>query len=213
MSVCRVCMFSSLPVCLSVLRSLPVLCSALYSKCYHLFCSFLLFFKFNRHLRHGAYWCSHSLAHMSMLLFRLHLSSSNSCVRVSKRAYALTSSSIFIYIYRYIHMYICYGYSVLDTHILYIQIIIRLYVSVARRFAWCIHSCDLMFKGLYFDIHTYLYFLSIHACHIHIHELNLCIHPSFPSVFSSILSLLVPIHQHKYVLLFVCLHQHCSKLK
>ena len=62
-------------------------------------CSF--FYKFNRHLCHGAYWCIHNPAHMS----NLHLPFSNSCVRVSKHVYAFSISSIFIHTYRHVHMY------------------------------------------------------------------------------------------------------------
>jgi len=54
MSLCRVCMISSLPVFLPVLRVLRVSCSVLYFLTTFLF-SFLFFYNFNRHLCHGAY--------------------------------------------------------------------------------------------------------------------------------------------------------------
>jgi len=38
---------------------------------------FLSFYKFNRHLCHGAYWCTHNPAHMSILFFHLYLPISN----------------------------------------------------------------------------------------------------------------------------------------
>jgi len=74
----------------------------------HLYVSCSFFYKFNRHLCHGAYWCTHNPAHMPIPLFRLHLPFSNflpGCVCVSKHTYAFPSSSIFIHTYRHIHMY------------------------------------------------------------------------------------------------------------
>jgi len=48
-------------------------------------------------------------AHMSVLLFYLHVYYSNSCVCVSKRVYVPASSSIFVHIYSHFHMYcLCY---------------------------------------------------------------------------------------------------------
>ena len=50
-----------------------------------------------------------------------------------------------------------------------IPIVIRLCVPASRGFARCLHTCDPMFKGLYFSIHTCLYcFLWIHTHHVHI---------------------------------------------
>jgi len=54
MSLCRVCMLSSLPVFLPVLRVLRVLCSVRYFLTTFVF-SFFFFYKFNMHLCHGAY--------------------------------------------------------------------------------------------------------------------------------------------------------------
>jgi len=66
-------------------------------------------YKFNRHLCHGAYWCTHKSANMSKLLFHLHLHFSTSCVCVCKNVYAFPFSSIFVHIYRHFHMYcLCY---------------------------------------------------------------------------------------------------------
>jgi len=44
----------------------------------------VFFYKFNRHLCHGAvaYWCTHSIAHMPVLLFLLHFHLSNLCACV-----------------------------------------------------------------------------------------------------------------------------------
>ena len=52
---------------------------------------------------------THNPAHMSVLLFYLHVYYSNSCVCGSKCAYAFPSSSIFVHIYRHFRMYcLCY---------------------------------------------------------------------------------------------------------
>ena len=69
--------------------------------------SFFFFYKFNTHLCHGAYWCTHNPAHMPILLFHLPLPFSNSCICVSKHVYVFPSSSIFIYIYRHIAIFMC----------------------------------------------------------------------------------------------------------
>ena len=94
--------------------------------------SFFFFYKFNRHLCHSAFWCTHNPAHMSRLLFHLHLlfSSLNSCVCVSKQVYAFPSSSIFIHTYRHIHMHVCFDYSVMTPYNLHAPIIKRLCVPV-----------------------------------------------------------------------------------
>jgi len=63
------------------------------------------FYKFNSHLCHGAYWCTHNPAHMAVLLFHLHLPFSNFCVCLSKHVSAFPSSFIFIHTYHRIHMY------------------------------------------------------------------------------------------------------------
>jgi len=71
--------------------------------------SFSFFYKFNRRLCHGAYWCTHKPANMPRLHFHLHLHFSTSCVCVCKNVYAVPSSSIFVHIYRHFHMYgLCY---------------------------------------------------------------------------------------------------------
>jgi len=129
-------MFSSPPVVLPVLRALRVLCSvpcALQTLCWLVpFSASSFFYKFNKHLCHSAYWCTHNPAHMSILLFHLHLPFSNSCVCVSKHVYAFPSSSTFIHTYRHICMYglcsvvhfypsFCFLFSVstnlIDTHV------------------------------------------------------------------------------------------------
>ena len=142
-------------------------------------------FNFNMHLCHGPNWCTHSLDHMPISLLHLYVHFSNPYVCVLKNLYALTPSSIFIHIYRHIYMYACFNYSILATYNLYVPLGIRPYISVRRRFAWCKHTCDPMFKGLYFNIHTYLYSMTIHTWHVHTHLLNFCVHLHFPSMRSS----------------------------
>jgi len=63
------------------------------------------YYKFDRHLCHGANWCTHNPAHLPVFLSNLHLHFSNSCVCVSKHVYAFPSSSILIHIYCHIHKY------------------------------------------------------------------------------------------------------------
>jgi len=94
---------------LPVLRALRVLCSV---PCSLQTLSWLVPFstcsfsyKFNKYLCHSAYWCTHNPAHMSILLFHLHLPFSNSCVCVSKLVNTIPSCSIFLRTYRHIRMY------------------------------------------------------------------------------------------------------------
>jgi len=111
----------SMSVCLFLWVS--VVCDAFFSTCLstcfaHAACfvfgsvfittfwySFFFFYEFKRQLFHGAYWCTHNPAHMPILLFHQHLYYSDSYVCVSKNVYAFPSSSIFIHIYRHIHMH------------------------------------------------------------------------------------------------------------
>ena len=138
--------------------------------------SFLFFYKFNRHLLHGAYCCTHNLAPILILCFLLHLHFCNSCVCVCQLVFALSSSSIFLHIYHHICMYICFGYFVVTTYILCTPIIIRLCVPAPRGWARCWHNCDSMFKGLCFNILTCLCFLQIHTYHVHIKNVQFCEH-------------------------------------
>jgi len=122
------CVYAFFPTCLSacVARAVCfVFCSIFLTT--FLF-SFFFFYKFNRHLCHGAYWCTHNPAHMPRFLFHLHLHFSISCVCVSKHVYAFPSSSIFIHTYRHIPMYICFDYSVMTPYKLYALIMKRLCV-------------------------------------------------------------------------------------
>ena len=86
------------------------------------------------------------------------------------------SFSIFIYIFRLISMYVCSNYPILATHNMYIPIMKFNCLPIPRRFARCVHTCDPMFKCLYFNIHTYYYSLSIHTLHVHIILFLFCLH-------------------------------------
>jgi len=142
--------------------------------------SFFFSYKFHRHLCHGAYWCTCSPAHMATFLFHLHFYLSNSCVCVCQLVYALPSPSTFIYNCRHIHMYTCNTYCIMITYNLNIPIIIRLCVPASKGFAQSLHTCDSMLKGFYFNIPTCLYFLWILPSHVHIKNVELCMHLPLP---------------------------------
>jgi len=96
--VCVVC------VCFLLYLSFYLCCGrCVFCVLFHVHNTFL--YEFNRHLCHGAYWCTHNPARMSILLFHLHLRFSNPCVCVCQRVYVFPSSSIFIHTNRHIHMY------------------------------------------------------------------------------------------------------------
>jgi len=131
LSVClfpRVCV-----VCVCFLLCLSFyLCCARCVFCVRFLFSFFFFYKSNRHLCRGAYWCTRNPAHMPIFLFHLHLHFSNSCVCVPKHVYTFPSSSIFIHIYRHIHMYICFEYCVMTPYNFYAPIIKHLYVPAPK---------------------------------------------------------------------------------
>jgi len=162
-----------------------------YSYVWFVFCSIsitiflfssLLFYTSNRHVCHGAYWCTHEPAHMPRLLFHLHLHSSKSCVCVFKHVCTCPSSFIFINIYRYTRvcvlcdvLYIAiYSYlpsfstNLIDTYeTLTVDVLIPLLISLSSVF-FCISI---------FVIHTY-------ACtNLHIHFPSL----TYPCTFIAIL--------------------------
>jgi len=155
--------------------------------------SFFFSYKFNRHLCHGAYWCTHNLAHKIILRFLLHFHFCDSCVYVCQLVYALPSSSIFIHIYRLIYMYICFDYYVLTPYILYTPMMIRLCIPAPRGWARCWHTCDFMFKGLYFSNHPCLRFLWIHTYHVQTKNVQFCVHLPLHYVRSLTMSLSVSI--------------------
>jgi len=117
---------------------------------------------------------------MTTFLFCLHFHLSNSCVCVCQLVYALPSPSTFIYNYRHIHMYIYNNYCIMINCNLNIPIMIRLCVPASKGFAQSLHTCDSMLKGFYFNIPTCLYFLWILPSHVHIKNVDLCIHLPFP---------------------------------
>jgi len=47
-----------------------------------------------------------------------------------------------IHMFRHIHVYICFDYSVMIPYNLYAPIIIRLCVRAPRSFAQCLHTSD-----------------------------------------------------------------------
>jgi len=124
-----------------------------------------------------------------------------------------TSFFMFIYIYRPISMYVCFKYPILTTYHMYAPIKIRICVPITWRFAQCIHTCDPMFKDLYFNILICLYFLSIRAYHVRIKLLNfVCSSLSHLCVLQHC-HYLYPLYSPQYVLMFLYLHQDCFKWK
>ena len=122
-----------------------------------------------------------------------------------------TSFFMFIYIYR--PMYVCSNYPILTTYHMYAPIKIRICVPITWRFAQCIHTCDPMFKDLYFNILICLYFLSIRAYHVRIKLLNfVCSSLSHLCVLQHC-HYLYPLYSPQYVLMFLYLHQDCFKWK
>jgi len=75
----------------------------------HLFVLFLLFLRIQyiSLARCSCYMLDP--AHISVLLFYLHVFYSNFCVCVCKHVYAISSSCMFVHMYRHFHMYcLCY---------------------------------------------------------------------------------------------------------
>jgi len=123
--------------------------------------SFFLFYKFNRHLCHGAYWCTHNPGYVPKFLVHLHLHFSNSCVCASKQICAFPSSSIFIHTYLHFHMYVLssvlysqapflfsfpFSTNLIDTYVTVpIHVLITLLISLSS-VSFCISI---------FVIHTY----------------------------------------------------------
>jgi len=137
--------FPSSPIFIHIYRHIHMygLYSVLYLSSFYLISSFNFFF--NRHLCHGAYWCTHNLAHILILRFLLYLHFGNSCVCVRHLVYALHSCSLFIHIYRHIYLYICWDYSVMAPYKLYTSIIISLGVPAptgwSRAHVWMSTPC------------------------------------------------------------------------
>jgi len=135
-------MLSSLSVCLSVLRALRVLSSVPNSKPLFFCFPTFLFYEFNGQLCHRAYWCTHSLAHMPILLFLLHSHLSSLWVCVFQLVYAFPNSSTFIYNYHHIHMCIHDDHSVMTTCNMNIPIKIRLCVPSWGDFCTLLTTCS-----------------------------------------------------------------------
>ena len=124
MRLCRVCMLFSLSVFLPVLRALRVLCSVFCSKFLTSFLfSFCPFYKFNRHLCHGAYSCTHKPANMpnffsicifiSLIPAYVYL---NMFTHFSPLPYSHTFMAIFICMvcvlfYTYYHLFLFFFFS------------------------------------------------------------------------------------------------------
>ena len=114
---------------------------SLYSCVYFVWCSIFIaiylyasffFYKFNRHLWNGDYWCTHNLSDILILRFLLHFQFCDPYVCVRQFAYALPPSSIPMHIYRHIDMYACFDYSAMTPYKLYTPIIISFCVPAAK---------------------------------------------------------------------------------
>jgi len=124
---------------------LSVFCALLFCVLLHIH-NHLCIFKFNMHLCHGPYWCTHTLAHMPIFLFYLHLHSCNSCLCVFKQLYALTYLLPYIYVRLQIYIHIStlmYIFSPLHTRV-FIRIHIHLFPPS--------YSCVFIFQFLYVHI-------------------------------------------------------------
>ena len=119
--------------------------------------SLFFFYKFSRHLCHGAYLCTHNPTHMPKFLFHLHLHFSISCVCESKHVYAFPSSSIFIHIYRHIQMYVLC--SVLYSHnpALMPILLFHLHLPFANS-SFCVSKHVYAFPSSSIFIHMYHHF-------------------------------------------------------
>ena len=69
------------------------------------------------------------------------------------------STSFLFHIHNVYMCQLLFNYHVQTTYNMNIPITIRVCVPVDEGFASCLHICDLIFKGLYFNIHTFLSFL------------------------------------------------------
>ena len=116
--------------------------------------SFFSFYKFNTQLCHGAYWCTHNHTHMPELLFQLHLCLFNSCVCVSTLVHASPSISIFIYIYRRIHVYVLFCSIFTTTFLFGFLLFYQSNSHLRHRAYWCTHDPAHM-PGLLFHLHLH----------------------------------------------------------
>jgi len=82
---------------------MSALCSVLYLQPSFCFL-FFFFYKFSRHLCHGAYWCTHNPAHMPRLLpICIFLSLIPAYVNLSMYTHNPAHRSIFLHYYTYTH--------------------------------------------------------------------------------------------------------------
>ena len=86
------------------------------------------------------------------------------------------------------------------TYNLCLPILIRIYVPVPRQLARCIHTCDPMFRSLYFIFHTYPYLLSIHTYHAHTNVFSFVYAPPLPifAFFNTVFIRTYSIHLNTY---------------
>jgi len=136
MGLCRVCMISSLPVFLPVLRALLCLCLLLYSE---LTFYYLSSFPANSKQVFGrCSWYTHDPAQMSTLLSYLHVYFSNSCVCVSEPVYAFPSASIFVHIYH--HFHVCFLWRALYLYPCFCAFL--LFLKLNRHLYYGVYSCN-----------------------------------------------------------------------
>ena len=109
---------------------------------------------------------------MPILVLHLHLPFSYSGLCVFKHVYAFPSSSIFIHMYRHIHMYICFDCSVMTPCNLYAPTIKRLSAPVPSNVARYLYTCDPIFKGRYLSNRLCLRFLKTQTYHVHIQKVK-----------------------------------------
>jgi len=114
----------------------------------------------------------HDPALMPILVLHLHLPFSYSGLCVFKHVYAFPSSSIFIHMYRHIHMYICFDCSVMTPCNLYVPIMKSLSVPAPSDVDRYFHTCYPMFKGPYVSNRRCLRSLRMHTCHSHIQKVK-----------------------------------------
>ena len=65
--------FPPLPYSYTLIAIFICMVCVLFYTSTHLFLSFFCFYKFHRHLCHGAYWCTHNPARIPVLFFHLYL--------------------------------------------------------------------------------------------------------------------------------------------
>ena len=109
------------------------LCSALYLSPSFCFFSFF-FYKINRHLGHGAYWCMHNPSHMPRLLpiciFICHLPNSHTLILTSK----------YTYIFQYILLPLLYEPLVPLCCLLHVNSCVCIYTCIRISLLFHIHT-------------------------------------------------------------------------